>query len=53
MGKIAAQECAKRGYVAWQVHAGDFRQSKPASQIWYVHTDKPVNNPAWLSAHAM
>ena len=36
MGAIAAEECSKRGYVAWQIHRGNFRVSKPISQIWYV-----------------
>ena len=53
MGQIAAEECKKRGFVAWQVHAGNFRESKPISQIWYVNNDAPVKNPAWLAAHGM
>lgn len=53
MGEISAAECQKRGFVAWQIHEGDFRQSKPISQVWYVQESKPVNNPVWLSAHAM
>jgi len=53
MGEIAAQECKKRGFVAWQIHGGDFRQSKPISQVWYVQESNPVSNPVWLSAHAM
>jgi len=53
MGEIAAQECSKRGYVAWQVHAGCFRESNPISQVWYVSESKPVQKPVWLSAHAM
>jgi hypothetical protein len=53
MGEISAQECQKRGFVAWQIHQGDFRESKPVSGIWYVPDSKPVNNPAWLAAHAM
>jgi hypothetical protein len=52
MGEIAAQECEKRGFVAWQVHAGNFRESKPVSQVWYVHKKEEVINPAWLSAYA-
>ena len=53
MGEISATECKKRGFVAWQIHQGDFRQSKPVSGIWYVSELNPVVNPAWLSAHAM
>lgn len=41
MGEVAARECVKRGYVAWQVHQGDFRQSKAISQVWY-----PSKGPA-------
>ena len=52
MGEIAAEECKKRGFVAWQIHSGDFRQSKPISQIWHVTNDEPVKNPVWLSAYA-
>ena len=46
MGDIAAKECSKRGYVAWQIHRGDFRESKPISQVWYVSTKSPAKNPA-------
>ena len=53
MGEISAQECQKRGFVAWQIHEGDFRESKPISQVWYVNESKPVFNPSWLSAHSM
>ena len=53
MGEISAQECLKRGFVAWQIHQGDFRESKPVSQIWYVSESKPIVNPSWLSAHSM
>jgi hypothetical protein len=53
MGETSATECKKRGFVAWQIHQGDFRQSKPVSGIWYVSESNPVVNPAWLSAHAM
>lgn len=51
MGEISAKECEKRGYVAWQIHKGCFRESKPISQIWYVSKSKPVKNPVWLSAY--
>lgn len=38
MGRIAAAECAKRGYVAWQIFRGDsFTRAQPVSQIWYTH----------------
>jgi hypothetical protein len=53
MGEISATECQKRGFVAWQIHQGDFRQSKPVSGVWYVSELNPAVNPAWLSAHAM
>lgn len=53
MGQIAAEECKKRGFVAWQIHAGNFRESKPISGIWHVQNDEAVKNPAWLSAHGM
>lgn len=53
MGEISAQECKKRGFVAWQIYQGCFRESKPVSGVWYVQDSTPVNNPAWLSAHAM
>lgn len=53
MGEISAQECLKRGFVAWQIHQGDFRESKPISQIWYVSESKPIVNPLWVSAHSM
>lgn len=37
IGQIAAQECEKRGYVAWQIFKGEtFTRSAPVSQIWYV-----------------
>lgn len=37
MERIAAAECAKRGYLAWQLFRGDsFTRSKPVSQIWYT-----------------
>jgi hypothetical protein len=52
MGEIAAQECKKRGFVAWQIHSGDFRKSQPISQVWYTHDDEPVKNPLWLSAYS-
>lgn len=53
MGEISAQECLKRGFVAWQIHQGDFRESKPVSQIWYVSESKPIVNPSWVSSHSM
>lgn len=46
MRAIAAEECRKRGYVAWQIHRGNFRESKPISQIWYVNTSSHVKTPA-------
>lgn len=54
MGETAATECAKRGYVAWQIFKGEaFTRSAPISQVNYVTPSKPVTNPVWLSAHAM
>lgn len=53
-GKIAADECKKRGYVAWRIFSGEsFTRSRPVSQLWYVTSDKHVSNPAWLSSHGM
>jgi hypothetical protein len=36
MRELAAKECSKRGYVAWQIHRGNFRNSSPISQIYTV-----------------
>ena len=53
IGRVAASECAKRGYVAWQLFRGDnFMRAHPMSQVWYVHPDgDKVRDPVWLSAH--
>lgn len=45
IGEIAASECAKRGYIAWQIFKGDaFTRSKPVSQIWYTNSGKTDNS---------
>lgn len=52
--KIAAEECRRRGYVAWQIFRGEtFTRSRPVSGIWPVNNQGTVKNPAWLSAHSM
>jgi len=54
IGRIAAAECAKRGYEAWQIFKGEsFTRSNPISGIWSVSRDNPPRDPAWLSAHSM
>lgn len=54
IGEIAAEECKKRGYVAWAIFKGEsFTNSHPLSDPWYVDRSKPVRNPAWLSAYGM
>ena len=54
IGKTAAAECKRRGYLAWRIFKGDtFTRSAPISQMWHANNPAPVRNPAWLSAHAM
>ena len=54
IGKIAAEECKKRGYVAWAIFKGEsFTRSRRLSGPNYIHHNEPVRNPAWLSAHGM
>lgn len=54
VGEIADDECKKRGYVAWAIFKGkSFTNSVQVSDIWYVVTQEPVRDPAWLSAHGM
>lgn len=53
MGQTAAEECKKRGYVAWQIHRGNFRESSPISGVWYVEQGEAPKNPKWLTAHGM
>lgn len=54
VGKIAAEECEKRGYVAWAIFKGErFTNSVRVSEIWYVNPQEPVRDLAWLSAHGM
>ena len=36
MRELAAIECSKRGYVAWQIHRGNFRNSSPISPVCTV-----------------
>lgn len=43
-GRIAAAECAKRGYVGWRMYEGrTFTDSKPVSGYWAV-AGKPDNS---------
>lgn len=52
MGRIAKYECEKRGYIAWRIFMGDtFTRSAAISQLNFVHSNAPVKNPLWLSAH--
>ena len=54
LGEIAAEECKRRGYLAWRIFKGEsFTRSRPISQLWYVNDSTPVTNPSWLSAHGM
>ena len=53
MREIAAEECRRRRYVAWQIHSGDFRESKPISHICYVNNDAPKKGSVGLSAHGV
>lgn len=49
IGEIAADECKKRGYVAWAIFKGEsFTSSVKVSDRWYVNESKPVRGPAWL-----
>ena len=41
IGRIAAAECTKRGYLAWRIFKGEaFTRSQPISQLWYVSTGR-------------
>ena len=41
IGQIAALECGKRGYDAWQIFKGEsFTRGAPISQVWYVARGK-------------
>jgi len=54
IGEIAAEECKKRGYVAWAIFKGQsFTNSVRVSNVWYAHAQEPVHEPAWLSAYGM
>ena len=54
IGEIAAEECKKRGYVAWAIFMGEsFTNSVRVSNVWYIVSQEPVQDPVWLSAHGM
>ena len=54
IGEIAADECKKRGYIAWAIFKGEsFTNSVRVSSVWYIVPREPVEDPAWLSAHGM
>lgn len=54
IGEIAADECKKRGYVAWAIFKGEsFTNSVRVSHIWHARAQEPARDPAWLSAHDM
>jgi hypothetical protein len=54
IGELAAEECKKRGYIAWAIFKGEsFTNSVRVSHIWHAHAQEPARDPAWLSAHGM
>lgn len=54
IGRIAAEECRRRGFVAWQVFKGEsFTRSRAVSGRWPVCESRPAKAPVWLSAHGM
>ncbi len=54
IGEIAADECKKRGYVAWAIFKGEsFTNSVRVSHIWHARAQEPARDPAWLSAHGI
>lgn len=54
IGDIAADECKKRGYIAWAIFkGGSFTNSVRVSNVWYIVPRAPVREPSWLSAHGM
>ena len=54
IGEIAAEECKKRGYIAWAIFkGGSFTNSVRVSNVWYIVSQEPVQDPVWLSAHGM
>ena len=54
VGKIAEEECRKRGYEAWAVFRGEsLMNGGRVSEIWCVNPQEPVREPSWLSAHGM
>lgn len=51
MGKIAAAECEKRGYIAWQIIAGEsLLSAKPLHSPNYINTGK-IDNSAASATH--
>lgn len=51
IGKIAAECCKQRKYLAWAIFKGEsFTRSKRISQLWYVHK---ADNTAMSASHGM
>ena len=49
IGEIAAEECKKRGYIAWAIFkGGSFTNSVRVSHIWHAHAQEPAQEPSWL-----
>ena len=54
IGEIAAEECKKRGYIAWAIFkGGSFTNSVRVSHIWHARAQEPARDPACLGAHGM
>ena len=54
INEIAADECKKRGYIAWAIFkGGSFTNSVRVSHIWHAHAQEPARDPACLGAHGM
>ena len=54
VGEIAADECKKRGYVAWAIFKGEsFTNSVRVSHIWHARAQEPARDPAWFVAHGI
>lgn len=52
MGRIAAEECKKRGYVAWAMFAGEsFTRSKRLNSPSYVGDQGKVDNTAMSASY--
>ena len=52
IGKIAAIECQKRGFIAWRIFKCDsFSRSKPISGLWPINDasteDKSASSATW------